>query len=75
MFFFFFLKKKKKKKKKEGGGGGGGGYAVAQLGEALGYKWERRGFQFQMVSWEFSFDLTFRLHYGPGIDSTSHGNK
>jgi hypothetical protein len=46
----------------------GVGHAVAQLVEALRYKPEGRGFD-----WNFSFS-SFRPHYGPGIDSSSNRN-
>ena len=51
------------------------GYAVTHLVEALRYKPEGRGFGFPTVSVEFFFDISFRPHYGPGIDSTSNINE
>ena len=51
------------------------GYAVTHLVEALRYKPEGRGFGFPTVSVEFFFDISFRPHCGPGIDSTSNINE
>ena len=51
------------------------GHAVAQLVEALRYKSEGRGFDSQWFHWIFSLTLSFRLHYGPGVDSASNRNE
>jgi len=51
------------------------GYAVAQLVEALRYKPEGRGFDSRWCHWNFSLTLTFRPHYGPGVDSASNRNE
>jgi hypothetical protein len=40
---------------------------VAQLVEALRYKPEGH--------WNFSLTQSFRLHYGPGVDSISNRNE
>jgi hypothetical protein len=48
---------------------------VAQLGEALRYKPEGRGFDSQWSNWEFSFTKSFRQHYDPGVNSDSNRNK
>jgi len=48
---------------------------VAQLVEALRYKPEGRGFDSLWCSWNFSLTLSFRLHYGPGVDSASNRNE
>jgi hypothetical protein len=50
------------------------GHAVAQLGEALRYKTEGRGFDSRLCHWNFSFTQSFRPHYGPGVDSASNIN-
>ena len=55
--------------------GNRGGYAVAQLVEALRYKPEGRGFDSRLCHWEFSLTLSFRPHYGPGVDSASNRNE
>jgi hypothetical protein len=47
---------------------------VAQLVEALRYKPEGRGFDSRRCHWNFSMTLSFRLHYGPGVDSASNGH-
>jgi hypothetical protein len=47
---------------------GGGGHAVAQLVVALRYKPERRGFESRWCHWNFLLTLSFRSHYGPGVD-------
>jgi hypothetical protein len=51
------------------------GYAVAQLVEALCYKPEGRVFNSRWWNWNFSLTLSFRPHYGPGIDSSSNRNE
>jgi hypothetical protein len=43
---------------------------MAQLVEALCYKPEGRGFD-----WNFSLTLSFWPHCGPGFDSASNGNE
>ena len=53
----------------------GGGHAVAQLVEALRNKLVGRGFDFRLCHWNFSLTLTFRPHYGPGVDSASNRNE
>jgi len=50
------------------------GYAVAQLGEALRYKPEGRGFDSRWCHWNFSLTQSFRPHY-PGVDSASNRNE
>jgi hypothetical protein len=52
-----------------------GGYAVAQLGEALRYKPEGRGFDSRWSHWNFSVTESFRSQFGPGVDSASNRNK
>ena len=49
------------------------GHMVAQLVEALSYKPEGHGFDSQWCQWNFS--LTYRLHYGPEVDSASNRNE
>ena len=51
------------------------GHAVAQLVEALRYKLEGRGFVSRWCHWKFSLTLSFRPHYGPGVDSASKRNE
>jgi len=51
------------------------GHPVAQLVEALRYKSEGRGFGSRWCHWNFSLTLSFRPHYGPGVDSTSNRNE
>jgi len=51
------------------------GHAVAQLVEALRYKSEGRGFDSRWCNWNFSLTLSFRPHYGPGVDSASNRNE
>jgi hypothetical protein len=51
------------------------GQAVAQLVEALCYELERRGFDSRWCHWDFPLTLSFRPHYGPGVDSASNRNK
>ena len=51
------------------------GHAVAQLVEALRYKPEGRGFDSRWCHWNFSLTLSFRPHYGPGVDSACDGNE
>jgi hypothetical protein len=48
---------------------------VAQLVEALRYKPKDRGFDSQWYHWNFSLTQSFRLHYGPGVDSASNRNE
>jgi hypothetical protein len=48
---------------------------VAQLGEALRYKPEGRGFNSRWCHWNFSLTLSFRQHYGPGVDSAFDRNE
>jgi hypothetical protein len=43
--------------------------------EALRYKPEGRGIDFQWCHWNFSLTLSFRPHYGRGVDSASNRNK
>jgi hypothetical protein len=50
------------------------GYAVAQLVEALRYKPEGCGFDFQWCRWIFSL-TSFQSHYGSGVDSVSNRNE
>jgi hypothetical protein len=51
------------------------GHAVAQLVAALRYKPEGRRFNSQWCNWNFSLTQSFRLHYGPGVDSASNRNE
>ena len=51
------------------------GHAVAQLVEALRYKSEGSGFDSRWCHWNFTFALSFRPHYGPGVDSVSNRNE
>ena len=53
----------------------GGTLLIAQLFVALRYKLESRGFDSRWCRWNFSLTLSFRPHYGPGIDSTSNTNE
>jgi hypothetical protein len=55
--------------------GGGIGHAAAQLVAALFHKPEGRGFDFRWFHWNFSFIKSFRLLYGPGVDSASNRNE
>ena len=48
---------------------------MAQLVEALRQKQEGRGFDSRWCHWNFSFIKSFRLHYGPGVDSASNRNE
>jgi len=48
---------------------------VTQLVEALRYKPEGRGFDSRWYHWNFSLTQSFRLHYGPGVDSAYNRNK
>jgi hypothetical protein len=48
------------------------GYAMAQFVETLRYKPEGRGFDSRLCHWNFSLTYSFRLHYGPGVDSASN---
>jgi len=43
--------------------------------EALRYKPEGRGFDSRWCYWIFSLTLSFRLYYGPGVDSASNRNE
>ena len=51
------------------------GYVVAQLVEALRYKTESRGFDFQWGHWDFSLTESFRPRCGHGVDSVSNRNE
>jgi len=51
------------------------GYVVAQLVEALRYKPEGRGLDSRWCHWIFSLTKSFRLHYGPGVESASNRNE
>jgi len=48
---------------------------MAQLVEALRYNSEGREFGSQWCHWNFSFTLSFRPQYVPGVDSPSNGNE
>ena len=48
------------------------GHAVAKLIEALRYKPDGRWFDSRWCHWNFSLTLSFRPHYGPGVDSVSN---
>jgi hypothetical protein len=50
-------------------------YLLAQLVEALRYKPEDRGFDSRWCHWNFLLTLSFRSHYGPGVDSASNRNE
>jgi hypothetical protein len=50
----------------------GVGYAVQQLVEALRYKPEVGGFDSLWGRCDFSFTLSFRSHYGLGVDPASN---
>jgi hypothetical protein len=50
-------------------------HVVAQLVEALRYKPEGRRFDSRWCHWNFSLTWSFRLHYGPGVDSASNRNE
>jgi hypothetical protein len=52
-----------------------GGHAVAQLVEALCCRPEGRGFDTGWGYWDFSYNESFRLHYGPGVNSASNRNE
>jgi len=43
--------------------------------KALRYKPAARGFDSLLCYWNFSVTYSFRLHYGPGVDSASDRNK
>jgi hypothetical protein len=43
--------------------------------EELRYKPECRGIDSQRCHWNFSLALSFRPHYGPGVDSASNRNE
>jgi len=45
------------------------------LVEALHYKPEGPGFDSRWCHWNFSLTLSFRPHYGPGVDSASNRNE
>jgi len=45
------------------------------LVEALRYKPEGCGFDSRWCHWIFSLTLSFRPHYGPGVDSASNRNE
>jgi hypothetical protein len=45
---------------------------VVHLVEAVLYKLEGRGFNSRWCKWNFLLSLSFRLHYGPGVDSASN---
>jgi hypothetical protein len=49
--------------------------AVAQFVEALRYKPEVRGFDFQWYYWNISCIQSFRKHYVLGFDSASNRNE
>ena len=51
------------------------GHVVAQLVEALRCKSEGRRFDSRLCHRNFSLTLSFRLHYGPGVDSASNRNE
>ena len=48
---------------------------MVQFVEALRYKSEGRGFDFRWCHYNFSLTLSFRPHYGPGVDSASNKNE
>ena len=48
---------------------------MAQLVEALRYEAEGRGFDSRWCHWNFLLILSFRLHYGPGVDSAPNRNE
>ena len=52
-----------------------GGHAVAQLVEALCCKPESRGFDTGCGYWDFSYNESFRLHYGLGVNSACNRNE
>ena len=43
--------------------------------KALRYKSAGRGFDSRLCHWNFSLTLSFRSHYGPGVDSASNRNE
>jgi hypothetical protein len=51
------------------------GHAVAQFVEAQRFKPEGRGFDSRWCHWNFSMTISFRPHYGPGVDSVSNRNE
>ena len=51
------------------------GLVVVQLVEALHYKPEGSRFDSRWCHWNFSLTYSFRLHYGPGVDSASNRNE
>jgi hypothetical protein len=55
-----------------GSGRGTVSNSTAQLVEALRYRPESRGFDSLWCHWNFSLTLSFRSHYGPGVDSVSN---
>jgi len=46
-------------------------HTVGQLVKALRYVPEGRGFDSRWCHWNFSLTLSFRPHYGPGVDSSN----
>ena len=48
---------------------------MAELVEALHYKVKGPGFDSRWCPWNFSLALSFRPHYGPGVDSASNRNE
>jgi len=51
------------------------GHAIAQLVEALRYKPEGHEFDSRWCHCNFPLTLSFRSHYGPGVDSASNRNE
>jgi hypothetical protein len=43
--------------------------------EALRHKPQGRRFDSRWCHWNFSLTLSFRPHYGPGVDSASNRNE
>jgi hypothetical protein len=43
--------------------------------KAVRYKPAGRGFDSRLCHWNFSVTLSFRSHYGPGVDSASNRNE
>ena len=43
--------------------------------KALCYKSESRWYESRWCHWNFSLTYSFRLHYGPGVDSASNRNE
>ena len=50
------------------------GAGVGIVVKALRYKSVGRGFDSRWCHWNFSVTLSFRSHYGPGVDSSSNRN-